>query len=229
MITGLVVTYNTKALFKTAYESLRAHLPQLPLIIVDGSDEFNDCHTYVKSLAGGLNTVYQVGYNIGHGDGMHYGLRRITSKYVLVFDSDIEMLKSPVDEMLAVMDKETYAAGWLYYVGRDGYDYGTPNKGHSTPIPYIHPYFMLLNLAQYNNFAPFVHHGAPCYKAFIDIYDKGLSGKVLKSFAGLTGHTSGAGINWVGKPSKYIRHDFGGTRKANKAAGKPEIKGLWVK
>jgi len=60
----------------------------------------------------------------------------------------------------------------------------------------------------------------------IDIFDQGLSGKILKNFPGL-GHTSGRGMNWIGRSSKWIQHDFGGTRKANKARGKEEIQGRW--
>jgi hypothetical protein len=154
-------------------------------------------------------------------------LRLVKTKYVVIFDSDIIMLKSPVEEMFKLVEKDTYAVGWIYEIGIDGFDYGTPGRNHLKPIPYIHPYFMLLSVDQYFKFHPFIHHGAPCYKAFLDIYEKGLSDKILKHFKGLTGHTNGHGINWVGKPSKYIQHDFGGTRIANKKSGKPEIEGEW--
>jgi hypothetical protein len=226
-MTGIVVVYNTKEIFQRAYESIRQHLPALPLIIVDGSEVKNPCAEYVNSLRSPLNTVYQLGYNIGHGRGMHYGLTRCTTKTALLFDSDIVMLKNPITEMASLLGCFTYGVGWVYAIGRDGFDYGTPARGHITPIPYLHPYFMLLNMRQYFNFAPFVHHGAPCYKAMIDIFDRGLSKELVVPFSGLTGHTSGQGANWTGKPNEYIRHDFGGTRKANKMVGKNEIIGRW--
>jgi len=227
-MTGIVVVYNTKDIFQRAYESVRRHLPYMPLIIVDGSDEYDPCYQYVRSLReNDLNTIHQLRYNIGHGRGMHYGLERCQDNEALIFDSDIIMLRNPASEMLGLLSGNTYGVGWVYYVGRDGFDFGTPERGHKTPIPYLHPYFMLLNVKQYFRFQPFVHHGAPCFKAMIDIYDRGLSDDLLKNFRGLTGHTSGRGINWIGKPSRYIQHDFGGTRAANRAQGKKEIDGTW--
>lgn len=201
----------------------------MPLLIVDGSDRGSDCWAYAESLRGGFTRVDHVGWNIGHGRGMDYGISRVETQWLLIFDSDVVILESPLVQMLAMTDKETYGVGWVYEVGRDGFDYGTPNRGHTEPIPYLHPYFMLLSTWQYRRFAPFVHHGAPCYKAMVDIYDRGLSARVLKHFTGLTGHTSGEGINWVGKPSRYVRHDFGGTRSNNKRNGQDEIIGVWQK
>lgn len=226
-ITAVSICSNTKFLIARSYLSLRAFHPEMKVIIVDGSSPESDCYNYVRSLACENTVIYQPGYNIGHGNGMHYALSRCTTKYALIFDSDIVMTKSPVQVMLNKMESDTYGVGWIYDVGLDGFDYGTPGKNHALRIPYIHPYFMLLSVKQYFNFAPFVHHGAPCYKAMIDIYKRGLSGKILKSIPGLTGHTSGEGINWKGQPSEYIQHEFGGTRRANREAGKREIEGAW--
>jgi len=227
-MTGICVTYNTKELFQRAYESIRRFHPHLHMIIVDGSDVDNPCHGYVKSLASPLNKIYQVGCNIGHGNGMHHALERCDTETALVFDSDIVMLRSPLSEMLGLLSSETYGVGWVYEVGYDGFDYGTyPHHVQKGGVPYLHPYFMLLNKAQYFKFHRFIHHGAPCYKAMIEIYERGLSAKLLRNFSGLTGHTSGQGINWIGRPSKYVQHDFGGTRTTNKLAGKKEIIGKW--
>lgn len=226
-MTGIVVTYNTAPLFRRAYNSIRKFHPKMELIIVDGSDPRDACFSYVRSLADyPYNIVYQLKYNIGHGKGLHFGLQKCNSDLALVFDSDIEMLQSPVEDMKKLMNSEVYGIGWLYEVGRDGFDFGTPGFNHKEPIPYIHPYFMLLNVEQYFKYHRFVHHGAPCYKAMVDLYDNKQSWRLI-SFPGLTGHTSGEGVNWKGKPSKYIRHDFGGTRMNNKHYGKEEIQGTW--
>jgi hypothetical protein len=135
------------------------------------------------------------------------------------------MLKSPLSKMLSKMEPDTFGCGWITEIGYDGFDFGTPGRNHTIPIPYLHPYFQLLNVSNYKKYLPYCHHGAPCYKTMIDIYNKGLSKKILKNF--LTGHTAGQGMNWKGTPSKYIRHDFGGTRKINALAGKIEIPGQW--
>jgi len=224
---GLTVTYNTKELIERSYNSIRKFHPELPILIIDGSDRGNTCYQYLDSIRGQFTEIIHVGYNIGHGKGMDLGLSKIKTELALIFDSDIVMLKSPISRMLSLMDNDTYGVGWVYEIGEDGFDYGTPGRVYKHRIPYLHPYFQLLNISQYRKFAPYTHHGAPCYKAMIDIYKRGLSGKILKHCPGLTGHTSGRGANWVGTPSEYLQHDFGGTRMANKRAGKKEIEGKW--
>jgi len=226
-VTAITVVYNTKELFRKAYDSVRSFHPDMPMVIVDGSDRKDPCYSYVAGLASNpLNNIHQVSHNIGHGKGMHYGIGKCTTPYALVFDSDIVMLKSPVREMLNLMFPSTYGVGWVTEIGFDGYDFGTPGKKHISAVPYLHPYFMLLNVDQYKCFFRFVHHGAPCYKAMTDLYNKNQSWR-LRYFPGLTGHTKGSGINWQGKPSEFIQHDFGGTRLNNRKMGKKEIEGFW--
>jgi glycosyltransferase involved in cell wall biosynthesis len=225
MITGIVVTYNTTELIKTSFSSVRKFHPDMKIIIIDGSD--NGCKDYVKTLADKNTTVVCCENNIGHGRGMHLGLTLCQTPYAFVFDSDIEMLKSPIESLMSQMNKDVYGVGWICEVGADGFDYGTPNRNHKEKIPYLHPYCMLLNVEQYFKFNTFVHHGAPCYKAMVDIYRNGLSKKMLIQSKVLTGHTSGQGMNWKGKPNDYIRHDFGGTRTINRLSGKKEVEGQW--
>jgi hypothetical protein len=226
-MTGITVVYNTADLFEIAYNSFRKFYPTMRLMIIDGSEKNNACHNYIAGLRNNANNVcIQFNYNIGHGRGMNYALRKCGTKRALVFDSDIEILQDPLPEMEKLMTPDTYGTGWVYEIGRDGYDYGTPGFNHKEPIPYMHPYFMLLNVEQYFKYYRFVHHGAPCYKAMVDLYDKGQSWRVV-SCPILTGHTSGEGMNWKGKPNPYVKHDFGGTRMSNKKQGKGEIEGTW--
>ena len=227
-MTGLVVSYNTADLLRRSIESILKFHPSLPLLIIDGSDSDDPCYKYAASLRSEQIRVVQPNENIGHGRGMDLGLRMIQTEYALIFDSDIIMLKSPLSQMLSMMDSNTFGCGWITEVGYDGFDYGTfLHQLKDGPVRYLHPYFQLLNVANYKKFIPYCHHGAPCYKTMIDIHEKGLSGQILKHFSGLTGHTSGQGANWIGRPSEYIQHDFGGTRMANRAAGKKEIDGVW--
>jgi glycosyltransferase involved in cell wall biosynthesis len=225
-MTGLVVSYNTYELLKRSIESVLKFHSSLPLLIIDGSDKGNLCYDYVQSLKSEQIHILQPGKNIGHGLGMNLGIRMIQTQYTLIFDSDIVILKSPVSQMLSMMEPDTFGCGWVTEIGTDGYDWGTfPHQ--IGPVKYLHPYFQLINISNYKKFASYTHHGAPCYKTMIDIYNKGLSSKILKHFSGLTGHTNGKGANWIGRPSEYIQHDFGGTRIANKASGKKEIIGQW--
>lgn len=226
-MTGIVVTHNTKELFQKAFESVRKCHHYLPIIVIEGSDQGDECRNYAKSLRDDITDVYEINENIGHGKGMHLGLLKCQDSEAVIFDSDIVMKHSPIPEMMALLDSETYGVGWLTEVGRDGFDFGTyPVHYNEAPIPYLHPYFMLLNVKEYFKYSPFVHHGAPCYKSMIDLKDRGHSYK-LKHFNGLTGHTKGHGINWTGKDNYYIQHDFGGTRMENKRRGTKEIPGQW--
>lgn len=227
-ITGIVVCHNTRDLMKRAYESIRKFHPDMPIIIVDGSDKNDPCAEYVRTLRSQNTTVMQPGYNIGHGRGMCLAIDMAKTPYALIFDSDIEMLESPVDEMLAMMEPDTFGIGYLEKTGFDGYEYGA--HGHHKDqgwMPMLHPYFHLLNIAVYRRFHPYVHHGAPCYLTALDIYKRGLSDKIIKEFPEL-GHTSGKGWNWVGKPSRWIRHDVAGTRNERTKRGLGEIEGDWV-
>lgn len=196
-------------------------------IIVDGSSHSDDCYRYTEMIRN-VATVIHVDGNIGHGRGLDFGLNHCTDDVAVVFDSDIVMLRSPLDEMKQLMDADTYGVGWITTIGRDGFDFRTPGRdGHDKPIPYLHPYFAMINVQKYYQHPPFVHHGAPWLKTAIEIFDSGMSDKLLRSCPALTGHSVGYGINWVGRKPTHIRHDFGGTRAMNKRNGKREIFGIW--
>ena len=226
-VTGVVVSYNSLDLLKTSFESVRLFHPDMKIIIIDGSAKTNPCYNYVKTLENKNTKIIRCGYNIGHGRGMCIGIYYSTTPYILLFDSDIKMLKSPLKEMKDMIEEDTFGVGYIEKIGFDGYEYGF-NSHHKNekPIPYLHPYFQLIQKKIYKKFYPYVHHGAPCYLTMIDIYNRGLSNKILKGFPGL-GHSSGKGTNWVGSPKEYIQHNVAGTRKINKINGQQEIEGTW--
>lgn len=228
-ITGITVCYNSKDLIERAYTSVRKLHPKMPIIIVDGSDAADKCAVYVKSLASPLTTVISLGYNIGHGKGMCMGIAAARTPYALMFDSDIEMLKSPVDAMLEMMERHVYGVGYMEKTAFDGHEYGArPQHKEQGYMRMLHPYFHLLNIAVYNKFHPYVHHGAPCYLAARDIHEQGLTDKIIKEFPGL-GHSSGKGFVWTGEPREFIKHDPAGTRHIRSRAGLNEIEGNWLR
>lgn len=229
MITGITVSYNSHALLARAYESVRRHHPEMPIIIVDGSDANNRCRQYVATRKDRLLSTVLCTTNIGHGRGMDLALRRVKTRYALVFDSDIEMLRSPVQAMLDMMEEDTYGVGYIEITGLDGYEYGAQrHHRQQESMRYLHPYFQLIQVAQYNRFHPYVHHGAPCYLAMLDIHKRGLSERIVKEFPGL-GHTGGVGWNWKANPAlPYIRHDTRGTRDLRLKAHQGEIEPGWV-
>lgn len=206
-ITGIVVCYNTKKLMECTYNSFRRFHPEMSLIIIDGSDPNNPCASYVKSLASDKTTVISAGKNIGHGRGMCKGIEMAKTKYALIFDSDIEMIKSPVSQMLKMMDETTFGVGNICKTGLSG------GKIKDISMLYLHPYFQLININNYKKYHPYVHHGAPCYLTMRDIHKKKLSGKVLKLFPNLL--------------KDYVIHYRRGTRDERFKNGKPEIEFPW--
>ncbi|MBA7673766.1 hypothetical protein ES703_81970 [subsurface metagenome] len=156
-ITGITVCYNTKNFMERAYNSIRKFHPDMPIIIIDGSDSDDPCAAYTKGLMSNLTIVKSVGYNIGHGRGMHMGIELAKTKYALIFDSDIEMLKSPVEAMLAMMEPDTFGIGYIEKTGMDGYEYGAHPHHRGQPyMKMLHPYFHLINIANYHKYHPYV-------------------------------------------------------------------------
>jgi hypothetical protein len=197
------------------------------IYIVDGSD-FNDpCRKYIESLSSPFTTLVLAQYNIGHGRGMDLAIRMCKTKYVLIFDSDIVMIKSPVQKMLDMMEEDTYGVGYIEKSAYDGYEYGAKAEHNGHPfMMMLHPFFHLLQISEYYKFKPYIHHGAPCYQAALDIHLKGLTNKIIKVFPGL-GHTSGKGWSWEPVSGEYIKHETAGTRKDRVRRGKTEIEGKW--
>jgi hypothetical protein len=210
-----------------AYESIRKFHPTMPIIIIDGSTPGDPCQNYVQTLASEFTTVGLAGYNIGHGRGMDAAIAMCKTRFALIFDSDVVMIKSPVEQMLAMMEDDTYGVGYLEKTGFDGYEYGAQPHHRAQGFMYmLHPFFHLLQISEYYKFHKYVHHGAPCFKAALDIHTHGLTDKIIKRFPDL-GHTSGKGWCWDAIEPVYIIHNTAGTRRDRAGKGKTEIEGVW--
>lgn len=226
-ITALTVSYDTKELLQRTYESFRKFHPSMKLIIVDGSPTDSPCGLYVKSLQDPNLLKIQTGFNIGHGRGLHAGIAQVNTSVVLIMDSDIEIVKSPVEEMLRLLEPTVYSVGYLEKVGLDGYDYGAkPEHRYHPIVSMMHPFFALINRQLYYKYHRFVHHGAPWFKTAVQFHELGLSETLFRQFPGL-GHTSGKGFSWDSVPLVWVKHDTAGTRKNNVRKGKPEIEQGW--
>jgi glycosyltransferase involved in cell wall biosynthesis len=186
-LTGVVVNYDTKELLKKALDSIWSFYPELKVIVIDGSTEDylidDDRLRYVK-----------FDFNIGHGRGMDIGINLATTRHVLLFDSDIMMYKPPIEKMMAMMEKDTVAVGWILPVTQENYDI---EIGDDSDIPVIAPFFHIVDRYNYWKFLPYVQSGGPTCLTSIDIYSKGLSDKVLKNIF----------------IKDYVRHDGQGTVK----------------
>lgn len=211
-VTGITVCYNTKDSMKRAYESVRRFCLGMPIIVIDGSDPGDPCASYVKSLASDLTTVVSLGKNINHGPGMHMGIGLAKTKCVLIFDSDIEMVKACVPAMLEMMEEDTFGVGAIGKKSLNGQPYKPPKNGWEW-MAYLHPPFQLININNYKKFHRYVHHGVPCWKAMLDIHKQGLSSKILKAFPDLM--------------NSYVRHHRKTTRRRRRLSGLPPIEGGW--
>ena len=219
MITAITVLCNTPELYDRMYGAFRTMYPEMLLIVIDNSDnptlESDD-----------FTRVYRFADNIGHGRGLDFALRNTTTKYALIMDTDTVILKDPLPEMMQLMDEYTYGVGCITEVGKDGYDFGAYKK-HKIPIPYLHPFFALINVREYKWYKPFVHHGAPWYKAANDLYERGQTDKI-KHFNGLRAWDKEPSGRLVPTQTEYVRHDFGGTRRKLRSMGRDEIKLGWI-
>lgn len=190
----------------------------MKIIVVDGSNDCekeNSCRNYVRSIVDANLTKIYVDYNIGHGQGLALGIQHVKTPFFLTFDSDIEMLKSPLQAMLDMVEDDTYAVGHTESTDIGGHDFGVrPDMVKYGKMKYLHPYFCLIQLKEYKKYQPFIHHGAPAVNTCLDIHRRGLADKVIKEFPGL-GHTAGHPIgnvgNWSSGPKEFIKHDRDGT------------------
>jgi hypothetical protein len=205
MVTAILVTYNTRALAEKSYQSIRRFYPDMPIILVDGSDPGNSTAAYVKTLASPLTTVMAFGHNVFHGPGMNVGINYCQTPYALLVDTDAELLEPCVGDMLAMMEKDTFGVGYVIPTAFSGfgtiYSYPpepTPHEGGW--MPYLHPYFQLIDIKNYRKFPPYVHGGAPCTPTMLAIYQAGLAWKIIKQFKDMANGTP-----------KFVKHDGGGT------------------
>lgn len=195
-LTAVVVSYNTKELLQKSLKSVIDHYPGLRIIVVDGSDKDDPCCEYVKGLDDPNIVTVQPGYNIGHGRGMAMGIAMAETDKVLIFDSDIEMVKPPIAEMLSMFDNNTFGVGEIVNVPQATYGI---KIGDGSDVPCLHPYFHIISKRQYAQYLPYVHSGGPTALTAIDIYRRGLSKIVLKSFP----------------VRDCIKHNWRGTRDLN--------------
>ena len=227
LITGITVVYNTKEIFEKAFTSVRKFHPEMKIIIVDGSDRNNPCYDYVCSLPDEYTRVFHLDENIGHGRGLALGTTYVETPYFLTFDSDIEMLKSPLQAMLDMMENDTCVVGYTEKTDIGGHDFGTrPEVMQHGIVKYVHPYFSLYQMKEYCKYSPFIHHGAPAVNIMLDIHRRGLTHKVIKEFPGL-GHSAGHPIknvdSWKSAPREFIKHDRDGTRISIQGDWEPTI------
>jgi GT2 family glycosyltransferase len=190
LITGIVVNYCTPEI-KTAVNSIKKFYPKLKIIVIDGSPQMSEGYTACDELRSINTKIIHVEKNIGHGHGLNHGITFAKTDYILIFDSDIEMIRLCLNDMLHELSvKKCYGIGEIQITDENGF-----NKPQG--IKYLHPYFALISREKYKEFSKFLHHGAP----------------LIKTMNEINAVNQGLLLNFPVK--NYVRHDYKGTRKLN--------------
>jgi glycosyltransferase involved in cell wall biosynthesis len=154
----LSVNYNTPQHIQQLIESVRTHNNNIPIRIIDGSDR-EPFITKIKDVCDVYNSVEltQFGWNVHHGGGMHYGVTTSKYEWVLMMDSDCELLNG----MLEKFHFTHFYEGFACWVNEHGI-----NVPKGKGILYLHPEILLINVEKYRQ-SPYKmkKHGAPCIDA----------------------------------------------------------------
>lgn len=200
-VTMVTVNFKTLKLTRRAIQTFRQHYPDLPMIVYDnGSDDLST--VYIAGLQNKDENCEAIldSKNRGHGPALHQLVRRVETPYVLLYDSDCEVLEGGfIELMLAEFDEDEtlYAIGWLRHLN----DNGVPFTWHVPPPktkerfhPYVHPHCALLDVAKYKQLKGFIDHGSP---GLFNMQDAVAKGFTLKKFP----------------VKKYVKHWEAGTRR----------------
>jgi hypothetical protein len=182
-VTAVTVSRNNKNELERAYKSIKKLHPDMNFIIIDCSDLDNKCCDYVCSLQSDKVTSVLLGEDVGIGKGLRAGICMVSTKYAMVFDSKIQMIKSPVIQMLKLMDEDSFGIGRLLTTDSCGYPYGESllSSEESPTISLCHC-FQIIRVSTYSRFQPYVNHVSPGFRAMNEIKKQGLSSKILKTF-----------------------------------------------
>lgn len=171
--TIVIVCFETQPIVRKAYESIREIYPDIPVIIVDGSKERNDCYTYTNQIRSETTRVFHVKRNIGHGEGMAFGIKHVMTKYILLMDSDVQIQRECIQPMEDVFNISKSAVGVdLYGVGQV-VKVDNAGRNSESGLPYLHPHFALISKEVYLQFPPAAHHGAPMILPMRELHVQG--------------------------------------------------------
>lgn len=174
----VIVNYNTVDCTKKLIDSILEIYNDITIHIIEGSDKPNridEQNKFYKNLPKNI-IIHRIPYNIHHGPGIDFGIKKATTPYVLVLDSDTYFIKPGIIELMLnpIDNKPVYGSGFVCTVNRDGYDWVDPNA-----LKYLHPFCMLINKGLYNNYPKPIKHGAPMIEHSIFINENNLLDKVV--------------------------------------------------
>jgi glycosyltransferase involved in cell wall biosynthesis len=101
--------------------------------------------------------------NIFHGPAMDLAIRHATTNFIFLLDSDTETRAGGFLELMLseFLDGKVYAVGKKGWTNYFGYPPISITERHTE---YVHPFASIIDRYKYLRIAPFVHHGAPCYR-----------------------------------------------------------------
>lgn len=160
--TFVIVHYRTPILIQRCHYSIREFYPEVPVIIVDGGSYEANSMKVLRRLAESPKTeVILKPRNIGHGPGLHAGIKAARTGLVLTMDSDCLCKQSGFIE---AMKKVLYARDNVYACGQvvrvDPYG----SKVDSGGTLYCRPVTALWRRNIYLQLPAFDLHGAPCLR-----------------------------------------------------------------
>jgi glycosyltransferase involved in cell wall biosynthesis len=164
-LTVLVVNFRTLRETRACVQTLRQAYPTVSLVVVDNgsADESTD---FLRGLADrdpAVNVLLNRA-NVYHGPALHQGMTAISTDFVFLLDSDVEILDSGFLEPLLQRFEEDPL---LYAIGKRGWTnrYGHPPVDRRQPhTAYVHPFACMIDRRKYLTLPPFEHHGAPLWR-----------------------------------------------------------------
>ena len=191
-ITAAVVNYKTPGLTLTAIESLRRSDFPGEIMLID-NDEF-------PGLWPNWIDPLRIGSNIGHGGGIHVAMRRAKPGWVLLFDSDAEIVHNGLidhfDDLLASR-RMVYGVGAVQRFQHPDID--------NRQISYLHPFCSLVNRSAYFKHHRAIDHGAPFVKTMDHIRKSGFQLLKAKRIFEFVKHKN-RGTRSVATPSYQKRY-----------------------
>lgn len=215
-VTVLICQNKTPDLIRLCIESLLTFYPTIKILIVNGTadDEAGRWIKYKAARCKNITVWDREGYD-SHGVAMNEAIKdHITTKYVLMLDSDTIIKRSGFIELIIAhmtINNGIFAMGALMEVTNSGDACGEP-KDAGDILRYIHPSTGMINrdiyiemLAKTKDKSAFSDHGAPCVYSmqYAKHYGYDVKGFAIADYVA---HLSGA--SWT-EPRTVWPHDNG--------------------
>lgn len=185
-VTGITTFCMNDKFIKSSLNTFRGLYPKIQVVVVDNSPSDHVCAKMLKSMYENSEIdLIANGENLGHGKGLTQAMERVKTKYVLVFDSDVEFINiNLLPDMFSLMAHDTYGVGFVMWLGYDGsgvHPWRIQSPRQKGAMKYLHPFCALLSIEQYKKFKPFDTyvpkrnrvHGAPMTSPMQSIHDSG--------------------------------------------------------